>query len=542
MLREEFEEIIQKQQAEEESFESHINVCMSSGCEASGSKKVLDQLKSEVKARDLRKQCQIKSVGCLGLCGSGPVLSVEPDGVFYQTVVADDVGEIVDHLGQGAVERIELRQDNPFFQRQERVVLSNAGKIDPSEIESAIAHGGYAALLKATTEMEPEEVLREITNSGLRGRGGAGYPTGLKWSTVAKMDGDMKYVVCNGDEGDPGAFMDRCIIGSDPHRVIEGMAIAAYAVGATKGYVYIRAEYPLEIKRLKKAMAQAKRYNILGENMMGTSFSFTIDIRLGAGAFVCGEETALIASIHGKRGNPRPRPPYPSERGIFRKPTLINNVETLANIAPIIRNGAEWYASMGTETSKGTKVFALAGQIANTGLIEVPMGISMKEIIYEIGGGVPEGKKVKAVQTGGPSGGCIPASKLDVPVDFESLKSLGSMMGSGGMIVIDETANMLDIAKFFMEFCQTESCGKCIPCRVGTTHMLHILDRFSQGKGSYRELEILKDLCEVTRSTSLCGLGMSAPNPILSTINHFEDEYINAIQPELAGAASGGHS
>ena len=417
----------------------------------------------------------------------------------------------------------------PFFARQKKIVLENSGKIDPERIEDYIAAEGYKALVTALTEMTPREVIDEVLKSGLRGRGGAGYPTGLKWTTVAKAGEERKYVICNADEGDPGAFMDRAVLESDPHRVLEGMAIAAYAVGAQQGYIYVRAEYPLAVKNLKTAIRQAERMGLLGNNICGTTFSFRVEIRLGAGAFVCGEETALIASVEGKRGTPRPRPPYPAEEGLWGCPTLINNVETFANIAPIIRNGGEWFAGIGTEKSKGTKVFALAGRVANTGLIEVPMGITLREIIYEIGGGIPDGKKFKAVQTGGPSGGCIPAQHLDSPVDYESLAKIGSIMGSGGMIVMDETSCMVDVAKYFMEFCMSESCGKCVPCRAGTAQMYDLLKRITDGVATAADLALLEELCDMVRNTSLCGLGQTAPNPVLSTLRYFRDEYESHI-------------
>ena len=419
--------------------------------------------------------------------------------------------------------------EQAFFNRQVKVVLENVGEIDPERIEESIAAGGYQALSKVLHEMRPQEVIEEISASGLRGRGGAGFPTGLKWRTVAKGGGDRKFVICNGDEGDPGAFMDRAVLESDPHRVLEGMAIAAYATGAHEGYLYVRAEYPLAIRRLTTAIRQAKQRNVLGEGILGTPFSFNVEIRLGAGAFVCGEETALIASIEGGRGTPRPRPPFPAESGLWGCPTLINNVETFANIAPIIRRGAAWFASIGTEKSKGTKVFALAGRVENTGLIEVPMGISLREIVFELGGGVPDGRDFKAVQTGGPSGGCIPAAHLDSSVDYESLARLGSIMGSGGMIVMDDTSSMVDVARYFMEFCMTESCGKCVPCRVGTAQMHELLTKLSERRASVQDLELLERLCDLTANTSLCGLGQNAPNPVVSTLRYFRDEYEAAI-------------
>jgi bidirectional [NiFe] hydrogenase diaphorase subunit len=421
--------------------------------------------------------------------------------------------------------------DVPFFQRQKKIVLENSGVVDPERIEDYIASNGYSAMMRVLGEMTPAQVIEEIVKSGLRGRGGAGYPTGLKWSTVSKAAArKVKYAICNADEGDPGAFMDRSVLESDPHRVIEGMIIAAYAVGASEGFIYVRAEYPLAIKRLRTAIRQAERLGLLGHNICGTRFSFGVDLRLGAGAFVCGEETALIASVEGKRGTPRPRPPYPAQEGLFGEPTLINNVETYANVAPIIRNGGEWYAKIGTEKSKGTKVFALAGRVENTGLVEVPMGITLREIVYEIGGGIPEGRNYKAVQTGGPSGGCIPSEFLDMPVDYETLAKVGSIMGSGGMIVIDDTSCMVDVAKYFMDFCMTESCGKCIPCRVGTYQMHELLDKITKLEGGEQDITLLSELSDLLKSTSLCGLGQSAPNPVLSTLRYFAEEYKSHVQ------------
>jgi len=443
-------------------------------------------------------------------------------------------------LGGEPVQRLRCPTDVPFFARQQKIVLENSGVIDPEEINDYIAADGYRALVTALTEMSPVEVLREIEISGLRGRGGGGYPAGLKWSTVAKMPADQKYVICNADEGDPGAFMDRAVLESDPHRVLEGMAIAAYAVGASKGYIYIRAEYPLAIERLKAAIRQATRKGLLGSSICETQFSLEIELRLGAGAFVCGEETALMASVEGERGQPSPRPPYPAESGLWGYPTLINNVETLANVPAILRRGGEWFAGIGTEKSKGTKVFALAGRIQNTGLIEVAMGVTLREIVEAIGGGVPDGRKFKAVQTGGPSGGCLPEQFLDLPVDYDTLREAGSIMGSGGMIVMDETSSMVDVARYFMEFCMSESCGKCIPCRVGTYEMHGLLDKIAKGHGTQDDLALLEELCEVVQMTSLCGLGQTAPNPVLSTLRYFRREY----EEKLAGndAPAHGHA
>lgn len=529
MDREELEQIAQKTRDKDAAFAHHINVCTSSGCVASGSSHVKARLESDIKVRSLQHTCRINGVGCLGLCGSGPIISVQPENVLYKKVQPDDSTEILDSLRTSIVKRLELKQDNPFFQRQQRIVLANAGKIDPEEIDSAISMGAYEALLKATTEMTPADVIREVTTSGLRGRGGAGYSTGLKWSTVAKMNSPIKYVICNGDEGDPGAFMDRSVMESDPHRVLEGMAIAGYAVGATQGYIYVRAEYALGTKRLKRAIHQAEKLGILGKNIFGSPFSFSIEIRLGAGAFVCGEETALMASIEGRRGNPRPRPPFPAESGLWGYSTLINNVETFSNIAPIVTNGGAWFAGIGTENSKGTKVFALSGKVNRVGLIEVPMGITLREIIEDIGGGIPDGHLFKAVQTGGPSGGCIPSEHLDAPVDYESLRKLGSIMGSGGMVIMDDTSSMVKVARYFMEFSMDESCGKCIPCRVGTAQMAGLLTRFVEHEATLADLRTLEDLCEMVSQTSLCGLGQAAPNPVLSTLRYFRDEYLQCI-------------
>lgn len=512
-----------------------IRVCVAASCQSSGSLPILEALTDA--CGDGSSTCKVKGVGCMGLCSAGPLVAVAErdaslnDSVIYRDVTPADAPEIVASVGGAPVERLHCPSDLPFFARQQRIVLENSGVIDPDSCRGYIAVGGYAGLVKALSEMTPADVLREITASGLRGRGGGGYPTGLKWSTVAKMPPGQKYVICNADEGDPGAFMDRAVLESDPHRLLEGMTIAAYAVGASKGYVYIRAEYPLAVERLEKAIRKAKRNGFLGAKVADTQFSFEIDVRLGAGAFVCGEETALMASIEGLRGQPRPRPPYPAESGLWGCPTLINNVESFANIAPIIRNGGDWFAGIGTEQSKGTKVFALAGKIENTGLIEVPMGTSLRDIIEVIGGGIPDGKAFKAVQTGGPSGGCIPASHLDIAVDYDSLKALGTIMGSGGMIVMDDTSCMVDVARYFMEFCMTESCGKCTPCRAGTQQMHALLDRIARSHGTHADLALLENLCEVVQATSLCGLGQTAPNPVLSTLRYFRDEY----EAKLAG-------
>jgi bidirectional [NiFe] hydrogenase diaphorase subunit len=511
----------------------HIHVCMESGCMSSQSDVVLAQLKEQIEKQGCAQSVQVKPVGCLGLCCNGPL--VKADERLYQNVQGNDASAIVASLeGQPLTSRL-CDTSQPFFSRQKLIVRENSGRIDPENIADCIGHGAYKSLLKVLTEMSPQQVVAEISDSGLRGRGGAGFPTGLKWATVAKASGSKKYVICNGDEGDPGAFMDRSMMEGDPHRVLEGMAIAAYAVGAEHGVIYVRAEYPLAVKRLTKAINQARRQELIGHEIFGTKFNFNIEVRLGAGAFVCGEETALIASVEGNRGLPRPRPPYPANKGLHGCPTLINNVETFCNIPTIIARGSSWFASIGTEKSKGTKVFALTGKIKNSGLIEVPMGITLREIIFEIGGGIPNGKTFKALQTGGPSGGCIPASHLDLPVDYESLMQLGSIMGSGGMIVMDETSNMVDVARFFMEFCMTESCGKCVPCRVGTFEMHELLNRICEGVGTDDDLALLLELCEMVKQTSLCGLGQSAPNPVLSTLRFFKNEYQALIETARQG-------
>ncbi len=524
MTPEELDEIAESQRASEGQFTERVSVCVAAGCLSCQSQSVKDALDHEVSHRGIKNRCQIRGVGCMGLCAEGPLVSTSR-GVLYQKVQAADSSAILDSLSGEPVERLVCPTNVPFFQRQKKIVLENSGVIDPERIEDYIAAEGYSALIKTLTEMTPREVIDQVTKSGLRGRGGAGYPTGLKWSTVSKSVGTKKYVICNGDEGDPGAFMDRSVLESDPHRVLEGMLIAAYAVGASEGFAYVRAEYPLAVKRLRTAIRQAERVGLLGSDICGTRFSFRVDVRLGAGAFVCGEETALIASVEGKRGTPRPRPPYPAMEGLFGEPTLINNVETFANIPPIVRKGGEWYAQIGTEKSKGTKVFALAGRVQNTGLVEVPMGISLREMVFEIGGGIPEGRKFKAVQTGGPSGGCLPTECLDMPVDYESLAKAGSIMGSGGMIVMDESSCMVDVAKYFMDFCMTESCGKCIPCRVGTYQMHRILTAIGNMSATHQDLKMLEELCDLLKHTSLCGLGQSAPNPVVSTLRSFADEY-----------------
>ena len=536
------EELSKRAAAEQDAAKQYhhcVRVCLAAGCLSSQSDKVKAALTDAVKQQGLEKTCQVKGTGCMGLCAQGPLVSVEPGGVLYQGVGPHHASEILQHLDQPPVTSLVCRTDIPFFQRQMKIVLENSGVIDPERIEDYLAVQGYAALLTCLTEMRSAEVIDQVVKSGLRGRGGAGYPTGLKWSTVAKSGGGpKKYAVCNADEGDPGAFMDRSVLESDPHRVLEGMAIAAYAVGADEGFIYVRAEYPLAIKRLRTAIRQAEAQGLLGNGIFGTPFNFKVSLRLGAGAFVCGEETALIASIEGKRGTPRPRPPYPAESGLWGCPTLINNVETYANIPPILRNGGEWFARIGTEKSKGTKVFALAGRVSHTGLIEVPMGMTLREIIYQIGGGIPEGRTFKAVQTGGPSGGCIPEQHLDMPVDYESLAHAGSIMGSGGMIVMDETSCMVDVAKFFMEFCMSESCGKCVPCRVGTVHLFGLLHRITEGTMPLEDFALLEELCDVVKTMSLCGLGQTAPNPVLSTLRYFREEYLQHISEKRCAAGA----
>src|SRR6201993_240824 len=531
MTLEDLREIARTEREKQQEFPQKIHVCTAAACLSQRSEKVKAGIEARIKEKGLEKSCHVKGVGCMGLCAAGPLVSVEPEGKLYQGVrppeESSDTADIVDSLESKskAVDRLKLDPTLPFFKEQVKVVLENSGNIDPERIEDYISADGYEALLTALTSMTPLEVIEQVTKSGLRGRGGAGYPTGLKWSTVSKSVGTQKYVICNADEGDPGAFMDRSVLESDPHRVLEGMLIAAYAVGASEGYIYVRAEYPLAIKRLRNAIRQAERVGLLGSNICGTRFSFKIDVRLGAGAFVCGEETALIASVEGKRGTPRPRPPYPAMEGLFGQPTLINNVETYANVPPILRNGGAWYASIGTEKSKGTKVFALAGRVENTGLIEVPMGIKLRDIIFRLGGGIPDGRNFKAAQTGGPSGGCVPEQYLDMPVDYESLARAGSIMGSGGMIVMDESSCMVDVAKYFMDFCMTESCGKCIPCRVGTYQMHRILTAIGNMTATPEDLKMLEELCDLLKHTSLCGLGQSAPNPVVSTMRSFAEEY-----------------
>ncbi len=533
MTLEDLQELSDKEQQRQSEKKHRILYCSAAGCASCGSEKVSDALKTKIKEHALEKECEVIGTGCLGLCGEGPLVKVQSDNTLYQNVDVRVAEKIIEShiLHNKKVDQHVTDTSAPFFASQTKIVLENCGMINSESIDEYIAARGYEALAKAVTEMEPGDVIEEIRKSGLRGRGGAGYSTGLKWGIVRKAQGEQKYIVCNADEGDPGAFMDRSVLEGDPHRVLEGMAIAGHAIGASQGYIYCRAEYPLAIERLKLAIKQAEKMGLLGNRILESQFNFRIDIRIGAGAFVCGEETALLQSIEGKRGNPKPRPPYPSEKGLWGMPTLINNVETFANIAPIIRNGSEWFSNIGTEKSKGTKVFALAGNIKNTGLIEVPMGIPLRKIIFDIGGGTPDGTEFKAAQTGGPSGGCIPTEHLDLPVDYESLAKVGSIMGSGGLIVMDSTSKMVEVAKFFMQFCMDESCGKCIPCRVGTRHIYGLLDKISKKKATQDDMVLLEELCMMVKETSLCGLGQSAPNPVLSTLRFFKNEYEELLQP-----------
>ena len=525
------------------SYKMHILVCGGTGCRASASKNIICRLEDCLKERALEDEVQVIATGCFGFCEKGPIVKIMPDNTFYVQVKPEDAEEIVnEHIIKGRkVERLLYKEPSKkvtvsdskhmeFYKKQLRIALRNCGFIDPENIEECIGRDGYSALAKCLTEMTPEAVIDEIKRSGLRGRGGGGFPTGLKWEFARKYQADQKYVVCNADEGDPGAFMDRSIMEGDPHSVIEAMAICGYSIGASKGLVYIRAEYPLAIERLRIAIEQAEKYGLLGENILGTDFSFHIEIRYGAGAFVCGEETALIHSMEGHRGEPTTKPPFPAESGYLNKPTNVNNVETLANIPVILNKGADWFASIGTERSKGTKVFALAGKINNEGLIEVPMGTTLREVIYEIGGGIKNGKKFKAVQTGGPSGGCLTEIHLDTPIDFDNLLAAGSMMGSGGMIVMDEDDCMVAVAKFYLEFIVEESCGKCSPCRIGNKRLLEILTRITEGKGTMEDLDNLRNLSQVIKDTALCGLGQTSPNPVLSTLEHFYDEYVAHIR------------
>ena len=523
-------------------YRSHVLICGGTGCSASGSAKIHDAMEKEIAAAGLSEEVKVVQTGCFGLCALGPIMIVYPEGSFYSRVTVEDVPEIVsEHLVKGRVVKrlvynetliensneVRSLQETSFYKKQKRIALRNCGVIDPENIEEYIGRDGYKALGKVLTEMTPDEVIQTVIDSGLRGRGGGGFPTGLKWKFASGNRGQVKkYVCCNADEGDPGAFMDRSVLEGDPHAVLEAMAIAGYAIGADEGYIYVRAEYPIAIHRLQVAIKQAHEYGLLGNDIFGTGFNFDIQLRFGAGAFVCGEETALMTSIEGHRGEPRPRPPFPAVKGLFGQPTILNNVETYANICQIILNGPEWFASMGTEKSKGTKVFALGGKIKHTGLVEVPMGTTLREVVEEIGGGIPNGKKFKAAQTGGPSGGCIPASLIDTPIDYDNLIAIGSMMGSGGLIVMDEDTCMVDIARFFLDFTVDESCGKCTPCRVGTKRLLEILDKIIAGNGELSDLDELEELANYIKSASLCGLGQTAPNPVLSTLRRFRDEYV----------------
>ncbi len=524
-------------------YRSHVLVCGGTGCTSSDSPKILNEFEKQIQEKGLENEIKVVRTGCFGLCALGPVVIVYPEGAFYSRVAIEDVAEIVEeHLLKGRIvqrllyeetihddDNIKSLNEVDFYKKQMRITLRNCGVINPESIDEYIAFDGYRALGKVLTEMTPEEVIDMMKKSGLRGRGGAGFPTGMKWEFAAKQPKGQKYVGCNADEGDPGAFMDRSVLEGDPHVVLEAMAIAGYAIGANQGYIYIRAEYPIAVDRLRIAIDQAREYGLLGKNIFGTGFDFDIDLRLGAGAFVCGEETALMTSIEGHRGEPRSRPPFPAVKGLFGKPTILNNVETYANIPQIILNGVEWFQGIGTEKSKGTKVFALGGKINNTGLVEVPMGTTLREIVEEIGGGIPGGKKFKAAQTGGPSGGCIPASLIDTQIDYDSLISIGSMMGSGGLIVMDEDTCMVDIAKFFLEFTVDESCGKCSPCRIGTKRLLEILEKITDGRGEMEDLDRLEELCNSIKQTAFCGLGQTAPNPVLSTLRYFRDEYVAHI-------------
>ena len=517
-------------------YRSNVLVCGGTGCTSSNSLTIVNKLKEEIERQGLSDEVNVITTGCFGLCALGPIMVVYPEGSFYSMVKVEDIPEIVEeHLLKGRIVTRLLYQETveedtvkslnktAFYAKQKRVALRNCGVIDPEKIDDYIAQDGYAALGKVLTEMTPDQVIQTILDSGLRGRGGAGFPTGLKWKFAAANDADQKYVCCNADEGDPGAFM---VLEGDPHCLIEAMAIAGYAIGASQGRVYVRAEYPIAVKRLQIAIDQAREYGLLGEDIFGTGFNFDMELRLGAGAFVCGEETALMTSIEGKRGEPRPRPPFPAVKGLYQKPTILNNVETYANIAQIILKGPEWFASMGTEKSKGTKVFALGGKINHTGLVEIPMGTTLREVVFEIGGGIPNGKKFKAAQTGGPSGGCIPTEHLDIEIDYDNLLAIGSMMGSGGLIVMDEDNCMVDVAKFFLEFTVDESCGKCTPCRIGTKRLLEMLEKITKGQGSLEMLDEMEELCHYIKANSLCGLGQTAPNPVLSTLRYFRDEYI----------------
>lgn len=532
-------------------YRSQVLICGGTGCTSSGSVKIAKRLQEEIDKNGLTDEVMVVRTGCFGLCALGPIMIVYPEGTFYSMVKEEDIAEIVsEHLLKGRIvtrlvydetvaeNEIKSLKETDFYKKQHRIALRNCGVINPECIDEYIGRNGYEALGKVLKTMTPDDVIQVILDSGLRGRGGGGFPTGKKWQLARNLvkDADQKYVCCNADEGDPGAFMDRSVLEGDPHVVIEAMAIAGYAIGATQGYIYIRAEYPIAVQRLQIAIDQAREYGLLGKNIFDSGFDFDLDIRLGAGAFVCGEETALMTSIEGNRGEPRPRPPFPAESGLFKKPTVLNNVETYANIPQIILNGADWFASMGTEKSKGTKVFALGGKIHNTGLVEVPMGTTLREVIYEIGGGIPNGKAFKAAQTGGPSGGCIPAEHLDIPIDYDNLIAIGSMMGSGGLIVMDEDNCMVDIAKFFLQFTVDESCGKCTPCRIGTKRLYEMLEKITSGNATMEDLDKMEKLCYYIKNNSLCGLGQTAPNPVLSTLRYFKDEYIAHVKDKRCPA------
>lgn len=524
-------------------YRSHILVCGGTGCASSGSGEIIHALQAEIDKQGLREEVAVVQTGCHGLCALGPIMIVYPEAAFYSMVKVEDIHEIVtEHLLKGRIVKrllynetitsegeISSLAETDFYKKQHRIALRNCGIINPEDIEEYIGTGGYEALGKVLTEMTPDDVIQTLLDSGLRGRGGGGFPTGLKWKLAKGNDADQKYVCCNADEGDPGAFMDRSVLEGDPHVILEAMAIAGYAIGADQGYIYVRAEYPIAVDRLEIAINQAREYGLLGKDIFGTGFNFDVGLRLGAGAFVCGEETALMTSIEGNRGEPRPRPPFPAQKGLNGKPTILNNVETYANIPQIILHGPKWFASMGTEKSKGTKVFALGGKINNTGLVEIPMGTTLREVVEEIGGGIPDGKKFKAAQTGGPSGGCIPTEYFDIPIDYDNLLEIGSMMGSGGLIVMDEDNCMVDIAKFFLEFTVDESCGKCTPCRIGTKRLYEMLDKITKGQGTLKDLERMEELCYYIKENSLCGLGQTAPNPVLSTLRYFKDEYVSHV-------------
>ncbi len=536
------EELVSMRKLCEEKFKQdkvRVSICMT-GCRALGAEEVFLEFKRQINLQDLRGKVEIIETGCQGLCARAPVITVDPPGVFYGRVTVDIVPEIISstimkeqvinklcYVESG--KRVPYLKDIPFYSKQKKIVLRNCGKIDPNSVEQYIARKGYEGFAKALFSLKPEEIISEVKNSGLRGRGGAGFPTGTKWEFVRKAQGDTKYIICNADEGDPGAFMDRAVLEGDPHAVIEGMLTAAFAIGSSKGFVYVRAEYPIAVNHLERAITQARQLNLLGDNILGSGFNFDLEIKKGAGAFVCGEETALIASIEGKRGMPRTRPPFPANSGLWNKPTNINNVETFANVPLIIQNGSEWYKQFGTKNGAGTKIFALAGKVKNTGLVEVPMGTTLREIIFDIGGGIPGRRQFKAAQMGGPSGGCVPAEHLDLPIDYETVKEVGAIMGSGGLIVMDNDTSMVEIARYFMEFVQDESCGKCVPCRIGTKRMLEVLTRLIEGNGCKDDIEDLKALAHVTKTASLCGLGQTAPNPVLSTIRYFMNEYEELI-------------